>query len=946
MRTVVCISLHLLLTLSGLSQNSITGRLKNAAGETLPFANVALLNPADSTLITGAATDPYGNFIITPANGAYIFKTQLIGYGSYYRNIVMYGTPLALGDITIQLATLNIKGVTIAGVATRVEQKGDTTQFNADAYKVNPDATVEDLAKKMPGITVENGVVKAQGEEVKKVLIDGKEFFGDDVSMALKNLPAEVVDKMQVFDRLSDQAQLTGFDDGNSQKTLNIITRNGKNSGQFGKFYSGYGTDGRHSTGLNLNLFKEQRRISIFGLSNNVNQQNFSSQDLLGVSGGNSGGGGSGRMMGMPPGATDASNFLVGNQNGINATHSLGISYSDSLNKHVKLSASYFFNNTFNETEKSQDREYYLSDTLSQFYNQATEAWSNNLNHRVNLRADIKIDTSNSVIFTPRFSWQSNRSRTKLNGITVLGESDTLSSTATSNTAVNEGYNFNANLIYQHKFKKNGRTVSINLGTEISDKAGETNLLSDSRWFSPDSAQSFTQTANTQNLLNNYNTRLMYTEPLGKLGQVFISYNPSVSLNQSDKNTSRLNSLTGEYTERDSVLSVDYKNTITTQNGGFGLRIRRGKLNLMFNVSAQQTLLEGRQLFPSEFAINRTFNNILPMAMLNYKFSKSSNLRIFYRSSTNIPTVTQLQDVIDNTNPLQLTSGNSQLNQEFSQALNLRFGTTAPKTSRSIFLNVRGSLIDNFIGTSTLLTRKDTTLPSGVNLRAGTQLSMPVNLNGYVNMASLLTYSMPLNFIKCNINLQGGLNYSLTPGLINGRANKTDNLAYTGGVVLGSNISEKIDFTLSYNGAWNEVKNSLQPKLNNNYVVQTAGFRGNWLPWKGLVLNSEITHTRYDGLNNFNTRFWLWNTGVGYKFLKKKAAEFRITAFDILNQNTSVGRTVTETFLEDSRTRVLTRYFMLTFTYNLRRFKGNMKAPEVQKEDPDRMGPPPPRENK
>ena len=202
-----------------------------------------------------------------------------------------------------------------------------------------------------------------------------------------------------------------------------------------------------------------------------------------------------------------------------------------------------------------------------------------------------------------------------------------------------------------------------------------------------------------------------------------------------------------------------------------------------------------------------------------------------------------------------------------------------------------------------------------------------------MNLASLLTFSLPVNFIKSNLNLQAGINYSLTPGLINSRLNETNNTGYSGGVVVASNISEKIDFSFSYNGGWNQVENSLQPKLNNNYVIQTAGFRGNWLPWKSLVINTEITHTRYDGLNDFNTRFLLWNAGVGYKFLKKQQAEIRISGFDLLNQNTSVGRTVTETFVEDSVTKVLKRYYMLTFTYNLRHFTGNMQEPKIKKPD-------------
>ncbi len=918
-------------------QFQLKGRIiDKSTNESIVGANVGMYRLPDSVLVTGAQTDAQGNFVIPNVPmGMYRIQISFIGYASL-RFPIRMNEDKDIGTRGIESTMRNLKGLEVEGTQQRAVQKGDTTEINADAFKVNPDATAEDLVKKMPGITVDNGVVKSGGEEVKKVLIDGKEFFGDDASMALKNLPAEVVNKIQVFDKLSDQAQFSGFDDGNSRKTMNVITRRGMKNAQFGKVYAGGGTNDRYNAGLNMNYFKGNRRFTILGQSNNVNQQNFSNQDLLGVmgssggqGGGGMGGGGIGRMMGMAPGANDPSNFMVGQSNGINTTHSLGLNYSDSLSPKVKLSGSYFFNNSANKTSKNVDRDYYLNDSTNQRYSESNTGWSNNLNHRLNLRVEINLDTNNSIIYTPRISWQANQNGSDVNGNTVRNSINPISATSTNNYSQNSGYSMSHNVLLRHKFKKFGRTISLTLNSDNSEKSGLSGLGSSNSFYGlVDTTIVLKQQSNTYTNAQTYSTNIMYTEPLGKVAQLFLNYAPSLSLNNSLKYTNRFNAISGSYSTLDSLLSNRYDNTITTQKGGAGIRIRTAKLMMVFNANMQQVTLDGNQSYPHAFAIKRSFNNIVPFAMLNYKFSSSTNIRVFYRSNTNVPSISQLQSVVDNSNPLQLSTGNSNLKQEYSQSISTRFATANLKSSRAFFANISSTFTNNYIGNSTFLANNDT-LIAGIHLRKGSQLTRPVNLNGYVNLSSLLTYSLPVKWIKSTLNIQGGVNYTLKPGEINGLRNETSTTTYNGGVVVASNISEKIDFTLSYNGGWNEVQSTLQPSLNNNYVVQTAGFKWNWLPWKGLVLNTEITHSRYNGLGSgFNQNFTLWNAGIGYKFLKGKSGELRATAFDLLNQNTSISRTITETYVEDNRTKVLNRYFMLTFTFTFRKFNG-MKMPEM-----------------
>lgn len=340
-----CIYLLPLLFLStGISAQSITGMCTDSkSNQPLYGVKVLLSSATDSTFRTGSYTDERGVFHFSDLDPSdYTLHFTLLGYGEVELQAdLRSSTSVDLG--VVGMKTLQqVDEVNVSTKMIRVEQNGDTTSYNVDAFKTNPDASIEDLVTKMPGITVENGVVKAHGEEVKKVLIDGEEFFGDDATTALKNLPAEIVSKIQVYDKMSDQAAFTGVSDGEDVKALNIVTKPGMNSGQFGKLYAGYGTDDRYISGGMLNFFNGSRRLSFIGLSNNVNQQNFSSDDILGVLGSESGSSSGGRR--SRGGMSGSENFMVGQQNGISQTHAFGINYSDKWGEKTKISGSYFFN--------------------------------------------------------------------------------------------------------------------------------------------------------------------------------------------------------------------------------------------------------------------------------------------------------------------------------------------------------------------------------------------------------------------------------------------------------------------------------------------------------------------------------------------------------------------------------------------------------------------------
>jgi hypothetical protein len=343
----------------------------------------------------------------------------------------------------------------------------------------------------------------------------------------------------------------------------------------------------------------------------------------------------------------------------------------------------------------------------------------------------------------------------------------------------------------------------------------------------------------------------------------------------------------------------------------------------MAGVNYQQATLQGVQEYPKQFEVNKTFTSILPQAMWNYRFSRTKNLRLMYRTATNAPSINQLQDVIDINNPLLLKTGNPDLEQDYQHTLMLRYGNTNTSTSTNFFAMLFGSYTIDYIGNQTLIPSDDSIF-NDVTILKGGQLSRPANLDGYWSARSFLTYGMPIKAIKSNLNLNAGLNYSKMPGLINNTLNYSNNTTVNGGVVVSSNISENLDFTLAYSGYYNILRNSIQKQANNNYYNQNTSLRFNWIFLDNFVLNSSLNHLLYSGLSEgFNQSYLLWNAALGYKFFKNRSLDVRLSAYDILNQNRSIERTVTETYIEDNYTNVLQRYFMLNVTYTLRRFGGN-----------------------
>jgi hypothetical protein len=901
---------------------SLKGKLADKNDKTaLAGATVRLVFQKDSTATKTLVTDSKGEFEFSNLEpGTYIVKISSSGYEKIEQKIALQASNKEAIPFSLARLVTDLAGITIIATAPPVKQKGDTSEFSASQFKVNPDATAEDMIKKLPGLTVaKDGTVTAMGEQVKKVTVDGKDFFGDDATAALKNLPAEVIDKIQVFDKLSDQAQLTGFDDGNSIKTVNIVTKSGIKNGQFGRIYAGAGTDSRYAAGGNVSFFNGNRRLSLVGNFNNINLQNFSSQDLLGVTSSGGGGGRGGRGGGGGNFGGGGDNFNVGQSSGISKTNAAGLNFSNVYAKKLTVTGSYFFNNSTNTNQSISHS--VTTGTPNIFDDQTSTSTSKNTNHRINMRIEYKIDSANSLFIIPSISFQKNNSFSHATADRLSGL-DTLRTSLSDVSSDRDGYNIRNNIMFRHSFPKRGRSLSVGFNTTWSKNDGDGITDAAYRFFKNGSVIDSISNKFNDNTTNGRTIggNIAYTEPIGKKGQLQIDYTPTVQKNKADQQTFEYDGQ--KYTLFDTAQSNRFDNTITTNNVGVNYRLGQSRdEQLSFGVNFQHSKLESERIFPTTTSVNQSFSNILPNVMWRKKLSTVSNIRVFYRASTNFPSVTQLQDVVNTANPLYVTVGNPALKQTYTHFLATRYSYTNSKTSKSFFANLLLQTASDYIANA-IYNPKNDTLVQNQKVAAGSQVTKPINLDDYKSLRTFFTYSMPLKFIKTTLNLNAGFSYAKTPGQVNYINTKTNTYTYNTGVVLASNISEYIDFNLSYAVNFNNSNtNSSVTTSSNDYVNQAVGAQVNLLSKKGWFLQNDVSGNSYSGLSGgLNQSFWLWNAAIGKKILKGQSGEIKLSVFDLLKQNQSISRTVNGPVTEDVQTQVLQQYFMLTFTYKLKNF--------------------------
>ena len=895
--------------------------------------------------------------IATTKYGEYNVVITFLGYEDKKTRIKIDAPNKDLGKIEISESATNIDAVVKEVQAIRASTKGDTVSYNAGAYKVTADADVEGLLKKMPGITVSNGTVEAQGETIKKIFVDGKEFFGEDVTTAINSLPAQAVKSIQVYNKLSDNAEFSGRDDGESYKALNITTHENMRQGAFGKLYGAYGyqpetdeitSEHKYTTGGNVNYFHGAHRISLIGMLNNINQQNFSFEDILGVAGGGGGGGGGGMGRGM-------GQYMVRPQSGVAKAGAIGLNYSASWgeNDKVKLQAFYMYNRsrTKNLSELIRWYEAPLADlgTLEQ----RGYSDNSNYNHRFNARVDWRISENQSIMSRTNFSMQGYNPFSTTDGLQEGSEIYNIISSG--NSGNRKGFNVSEFLQYRLKLSEEGRMITVdgrvnyrgNEGDSRSHSTQQT-IQNEDGSYSP-LLRYLSNDSNSDNL--GAGAAINYAEPISKSSQLTLRYDFGFTGQNSNRNTFNFGN-DQSYTNGvlDPALSNRYTSDYTTHRVGPGYSFTKERNTLVFNLSYQYSTLNGQVEAAQTQPVKRSYNDFTYFLMGNFNLNQQNSIRLFVMSYTNNPSVQQLNGILDISDSQYVSSGNENLNPAYTHNVNFHYNHTNLEAGRTFMwmFNLQGA--QNNISQSIYT---GANIPDAVVNEVGSrpiQYSTYENVDGFMSVRTHLSYGFPINPLKCNFNIMGGVNYSKTPTLVNGEKNDASNMGYDARVVLGSNISENIDFTISWNGRYNLADNSLAAgNGKNEYFNHSAQASLKTIFWKGFTFTASANYVQNIGFtNDYNDTYTICNAGIGKKLFKNQLGEVMFGVNDIFNQNTSFARATGSGYTQNSWNSVIGRYYTVQFTYNLRVFgkKGSRNLAdygimEGGKDGPNRMGPPP-----
>ncbi len=926
MKKILLIALSGSIWIGAIAQK--TGNIRGIVFDTIAkqpvaAATITVLHRSDSSLVTFTMTNSRGEFSLT--NVSYGDYRLLVTHVSYH-NVNKFFTvndankSIELANIEVSDKNKVLEEVVVMAEAPPVTLIGDTVQYNAGSFKTKPNAVVEDLLKKMPGIQVEkDGTVKAQGQTVNRVLVDGKEFFGNDPKIATKNLPADAVDKVQVYDKQSDMAQLTGFDDGQSEKTINLKLKKDKKKGVFGKVNAGGGTNGRYQGKFNVNSFKGARQMSVIGMANNTNAEGFSFMDILSFSGGmNQLSGGNGGNININMSSNDALSGAMGggNNNAINTTWAGGANYNNIIGTKMEVQSNYFFSRYNPVTDQKLSRQYILPDS-TYFYNQNSRTNNLSYTHRFNLTYDYLIDSLHSLKFTPTLGLQHSKNNSLSTYETLSAQLLRSNYGLSDNYAANDGYNFNGTLLFRKKFKRRGRTFSVSLGSTLNDSEGNGELESVNRFYDSQGflikTDSINQHSFSESDVTGYNTRAVYTEPLLKRSLLELSASKNASRSVSDKITYDYNRNSGKHDVVNPLLTNNYENIYGTTTAGIRVRTQRKKYNYSFGLTWQNAELKGTiKSGVKDSVITKEFYNLLPNARFQYNFTRFKNLQLDYRASTNQPSVSQLQPLPDISNPLNIRVGNPDLKQEFTHRINASYTGINPFRNKSFFW------FSNYSFTNNRIVNYD------VVDSFGRKITTPVNVDGVYNLNNNLSVGLPLRFIKASLNFNTGAGYSKTIQFINTVRNNIYNISIDPGIEISKSFRDKLDLTLSGGFTYNKAKYSLQSSLNNNYLTQDYGVDIGWQLPKNFYLSTDFRYTissqRSEG---FNAKVPLWNAAFSKLFLKYNRGEMKISVYDLLNENQSIVRNTNSNYIEDQNNRVLKRFFLLSFTYSLNKMSAN-----------------------
>lgn len=916
---------------------TIKGLVVDSDGLELPGVYAQLIHNPDSTRVGYGMTDIDGVILfknLPPAH--YLLQLSMTGMDVVTRNIELKDSAdtVDLGKMMMTENSVMLDEAVVTAVRAAVVAKEDTLEFNAGSFHTNPNASVEDLLKKLPGVEVgSDGSITSGGKSVTKILVNGKEFFSDDPKLATKNLTADMVEKVQVIDRKSEQARLTGVDDGEDETVINLTFKKDMDNGWFGTVSGGYGTDNRYQGNLTLNWFKDGNQVTLIGGGNNINEMGFSDQ-------------GRGRFRDF------------GGNNGINSTQQVGINFNVGKEDKIRVGGNVLYAHTDRDARNRFDTQYLFPDSVS-YLRGGSKTRDEGHSLRAQFRLQWNISEADVLDFRPEFTYNDRRSEKQDSSILrySMKESDLVNSNYSMQSNRGRNYNANGRLIFTHKFlDRPGRSVSAQVNYQFSDVYQKSTSWNDIEYYLlKDEGEHLFQFLDNRQWSNYIEGRLTWTEPLGDPSRgnyLEVAYMASLRFNNADKLTYDIPDsgfdpfVTGlpdyKNVPEGALLSDSLSNRFRNKFSNQDLQIGYKKTTSLYNLNVGLTFSPSSS--QSEDLINPLRNidtrwvfNVAPYLRFRYKFSKQSSLMINYRARTSQPSLTQLQPVADTSDPLNITIGNPDLKPTFTQNLGIRFNNYNTNTQRSIAAMANASFALNTIVSRTI------TDPS-----TGVRTTTYANANGNWNVFGMFMLNQPLRNRNWRVSARFNGRYASNAGYINGNFNRSGSLTLspTAGMTFTSDIFQ-MTVTPTYSFQVSSSTLQLQP----DRYTHSYGFNADaslYLPF-GLELGTDLAFSKTSGLSRgFDNTQWLWNAQLSYSVLKDKSLTFSVRAYDLLGMKKNITRSVSANQITDNEYNDLSRYIMFGVSWKFNTLTKKSNNNVIMPDDlPDGapMGPPPGMEN-
>lgn len=905
---------------------TVSGAVADNGGEPLISASVRLMQAKDSVVVKGVVSDVDGKFSLPNINkGNYILETSYVGYEPQYKDVKVASANVNVGTVTLSESSIMLKETTVVGIKTPITVKEDTIEFNADSYRTAPNAVVEDLLKRLPGVEVDSeGKITANGQSVSKILVDGKEFFADDPTVASRNLPVEMVDKLQVINRKSDLARITGVDDGEEETVINLTVKKGMNNGWFGNVEAGYGTDDRYKGSFNINRFWNGNQFTILGGLNNVNDLGFSD-------------GGAGRFR------------RFGGDRGITTSQALGINFNVGKEEIIRFGGNVMFSRSDRDTRQESDRQYILPD-YSSWVNTTKQARDIGNNFRADFRVQWKPDSLNTLDFRPRMSYNHSNSWSDQHSLTTDGTTDQNKVTESKNRQQADGasWEFSGVLIYNHAFRSRpGRSFSVFADYRFSDvRENATNYSWNQFYQLNDSVDIYDQFADNHTWSNSTSARLSWTEPIGdaKKGNFLtFAYRFQYRWNDADKLTYEnpdidqfANSLFGDHSGwiLSDSLSNRFRNNYMNQDIRVGFKHIHKVSTIDVGVSLVPQMTRSTDLVISDRSLpERWVWNFAPYLRYRWKPSKQHSLNLDYMGRSSQPTIAQLQPVADLSDPLNIVIGNPDLAPSFTHQVRLRFQDFNPEAQRSIMTMFDGRMEQNSIISKTIFDQL-----------TGGRTTTYENVNGVWNLRGMNMVSFPFKNKSWTFNNFLMLYYANSIGYNNGMRNRSGSFSANESFGIAFR-PENLEFELRPRYGIQTVHNTVATTANRTVHTFGGTFNATYITPIGIVLNTDLNFSASRGYaEGYDENKWMWNAEISYEFLRGRNASVSVKAYDLLRQNSNISRTITANYVEDMSVNSLGRYFMVSFAYKFNTF-GSGTTPQNRNDEfrgPGGPGGPPP----